>query len=91
MGGTPFEAMYYSLDGNGYYWGHTQWSTVLGVHGPDTKPLYDTLWGIRMTQPVADGVDVTLTYARQELASAYSGWTGLDDVQLLVAGVVVPF
>jgi len=47
-----------------------------------------------MTQPLADGVDMTLTYARQQ-ASSVSGngefQDAFKDVQLLVAGVVVPF
>ena len=89
IGNTPFEAMYYSLDGNGYNWSQTQWAT-LGAWGYiDDQPPYDTLWAIRMTKPVADGVDVTLTYATQQASSDWEG--GVPDVQLLVAGVVVPF
>jgi hypothetical protein len=94
LANTPFEAMYYSLDGNGYNWSQTQWAT-LGAYGyMGNGPLYDTLWAVRMTKPVADGVDVTLTYATQQGATVMGGdqepWTA-PDVKLLVAGVVVPF
>ena len=47
-----------------------------------------------MTQPLADGVDMTLTYATQQASSVSSNSQFGDifkDVQLLVAGVVVPF
>ena len=94
IGGTPFEAMYYTLDANSSNWGHTQWAPYLGWMADPSAPLYDTLWGIRMTKTVADGVDVTLAYARQE-PSSVSGNSeyqdAFEDVQLLVAGVVVPF
>jgi len=95
IGNTPFEAMYYTLDANSYNWSQTQWATYLGYIADASEPLYDTLWAIRMTQPLADGVDMTLTYARQQ-ASSVSGNSMFDDdtfkdVQLLVAGVVVPF
>jgi len=89
IGNTPFEAMYYTLDGNGSNWSQTQWATMGAWGYMDSEPLYDTLWAIRMTQPVADGVDVNLTYATQ-LASS-GGESHLPDVQLIVAGVVVPF
>jgi len=94
IGGTPFEAMYYTLDANSSNWGHTQWAPYLGWLADPSEPLYDTLWGIRMTKTVADGVDVTLTYARQEPSSASQNGEfqdAFEDVQLLVAGVVVPF
>ena len=92
IGNTPFEAMYYTLDANSYNWSQTQWATYLGYIADASEPLYDTLWAIRMTQPLADGVDMTLTYARQKAASWVNeeeDW--LPDVQLIVAGVVVPF
>jgi len=94
IGNTPFEAMYYSLDNNSSDWSQTQWATYLGYLADPSAPLYDTLWAIRMTQPLADGVDMTLTYACQQ-ASSVSGNSEFEvefpDVQLLVAGVVVPF
>jgi len=94
IGNTPFEAMYYTLDNNSTDWSQTQWATYLGYLADPSAPLYDTLWAIRMTQPVADGVDVTLTYALQQASSVSDNCEFGDafkDVQLLVAGVVVPF
>jgi len=40
-----------------------------------------------MTKPVADGVDVSFTYATQQAASS----VGLSDAKLIVGGVVVAF
>jgi len=88
IGGMPIEAMYYSLDGNGPYWNQTQWATLGSWGFMDSQPLFDTLWAVRMTKTVADGVDVNLTYATQQAAA---GESGLPDVKLIVAGVVVPF
>ena len=92
LGGMPIEAMYYSLNGNGSNWSKTQWATGDAWGFMGGEPLFDTLWAIRMTKPVADGLDVTLTYATQEAAP----WTNeevdwLPDAKLIVAGVVVPF
>jgi len=92
LGGMPIEAMYYSLDGNSPYWNQTQWATVSSwgyMGGEPGEPLFDTLWAIRMTKTVADGVDVNLTYATQQANASNSEW--LPDVKLIVAGVVVPF
>jgi len=49
---------------------------------------------VRVTKSLADGVDLNLTYARQEPSAVSSNneWDlQFPDVQLLVAGVVVPF
>ncbi len=95
IGNTPFEAMYYSLDANSYNWSQTQWAILDPAGMTGMQPLYDTLWGIRMTQAVADGVDVTLTYACQQGNAIWlppaQQYHPLDDVQLLVGGVVVAF
>jgi len=87
IGGMPIEAMYYSLDGKTPYWNQTQWATPASWGYIGTDAPYDTLWAVRMTKTVADGVDVNLTYATQQAASS----VGLSDVKLIVAGVVVPF
>jgi len=90
IGSTPFEFTYYSLDGNSEtspFWQHTQWGSYAR-----TAPPYDALWAIRATTPVADGVDVTWTYARQEVSSdGKLAYPSLDDAQVVVAGVTVPF
>ncbi|MCK4324206.1 MAG: hypothetical protein KAW89_06715, partial [Armatimonadetes bacterium] len=94
IGGTPIEFVYFALDANSAYWGQTQWATHLGWSGDPAAPLYDTLWAVRISEPLAEGIDLNLTYARQE-PSAVSGNSEFgdvfEDVQLLVAGVVVAF
>ncbi len=90
IGSTPFEAMYYTLDANSSFWGHTQWAPYLDWMADPSTPLYDTLWAVRMTKTIADGVDVTLTYARQQSSSVSDNsefGDVFDDIQLLVARV----
>jgi len=95
IGSTPFRAAYYSLDNSGTDWSRSIWSVVDADTGggADFVPI-DTLWSLGMTKEIADGVNVNLTYACQQLSSeakALDTDNILDDVQLLVAGVVVPF
>ena len=85
----PFAVAYYDIGNSSTDWSQTQWSSSYS----NDYPLYDTLWSVQTSKTVANGVNVTLTYATQELSpkanTAYRGI--LDDIQLLVAGVVVSF
>ncbi len=89
IGSTPFQAVYYEVDANSAWWRHTQWSGTM-PSGVDFAP-YDTMYGIQMTKQVADGVNVNVTYARQELNSLVPASEGLDDVQMLAAGITIGF
>ncbi|GAG52567.1 unnamed protein product, partial [marine sediment metagenome] len=92
LAGMPIEAMYYSLEGNGPYWNQTQWATMGSWGMMNDQPLFDALWAVRVTKPVADGVDVTFTYATQQAASwANEEVDWLPDAKLIVGGVVVAF
>ena len=89
IGSTPFQAVYYEVDANSAWWRHTQWGGTM-PSGVDFAP-YDTMWGIQMTKQVADGVNVNVTYARQELNSLVPASQGLNDVQMLAAGITIGF
>ncbi len=86
IGSTPFQAVYYNVDANSTWWRHTQYGSFTGDFAP-----YDALWGLQMTKEVADGVNVNVTYARQELANQLSSSPYYDDVQMLSAGLTVGF
>ena len=56
------------------------------VEGNGTTELYDQLYAVTVTKPVADGVDVTLTYGHQSAVSS----SGID-LDLVQGGVAVGF
>jgi hypothetical protein len=56
------------------------------VEGNGTTELYDQLYAVTVTKPVADGVDVTLTYGHQSPVSS----SGID-LDLVQGGVAVGF
>ncbi len=89
LASIPFQVAYYDIGNNSTNWSHTQW----GSSYSNNYPLYDTVWSVQTNKTVANGVNVTLTYAVEELsAQATSAYRSiLDDVQLVVAGVVVGF
>ena len=87
MGGTlafnlssaNIEACYYSLDSNSGQYNY--WNAYSPNNNPwDLSDLYvDNMYGVVVTVPVADGVDVAVTYAHEEPIS--SSDTPLDVVQ----------
>jgi len=92
IGSTPFQAVYYNVDANsGTWWNHTQWGQSGTYQASGDFAPYDVLWGIQMTKPVADGVNVNVTYAYQKLADQMSSYSSYDDVQMLAAGITVGF
>jgi len=70
LGSTPFTFCYYDVDLE---------------TGPGT-PAYDALYALSATRELADGVNVTFTYARQNGSSAV-----FEDLDLLQAGVQIGF
>ncbi len=70
LASTPFTICYYDVD-------YSQ--------GSGTPP-YDALMAISATKQLADGVNATFTYARQNAA-----YSGQDDLQLLQGGVTISY
>ena len=70
IGSTPFTFCYYDVD----------FETGIG------SPAYDALYALSATRELADGVNMTFTYARQNGSSV-----SYEDVDLLQAGVQIGF
>lgn len=85
---ADFQAMYYNLESNSDFWGHTLWSDYDGC-GPDNVP-YEAVFGLRMTKQVADGVNFNLVWARQQ-ARDDVGICDIEDVDLFMARVAAGF
>jgi len=81
IGGSPFTFCYYDIDANSNDWN----ANPLWGGSSSTSP-YDTLYGVSHTRELASGVNLTLTYARQEGSSSY-----YDDLELASAGIMIGF
>jgi hypothetical protein len=98
-------AQYYALSGRSMNWGNSMWgdpdgdmtrnlaASYGGVSTVDTENVpYSQLWAISVKKPIANGVDLNVTYAQELLSSATQNANpGLKDAQLLVAGIAVGF
>ena len=82
VAGLPFEVCYYSLDALApTYWNNSPLSAL----------AYDTLYAVKVTKELTNGVDCVLTYAHQTAADVPSGYTAPNDQNLLQAGIMVGF
>ncbi|MFP3903990.1 MAG: hypothetical protein ACLFWB_07090, partial [Armatimonadota bacterium] len=94
LGSTPFTLSYYDLDTTSSYsrtCGNSPdsswWDSNPYYHGyRGMDPQYDTLYGISTTQELADGVNATFTYARQDAALA-----GKEDLEMAQAAIQIGF
>jgi hypothetical protein len=88
VGKLPFQVCYYDLEDRGTsagsFWYHNSVAVANGWSGAEVP--YDALMAVSMGLPLADGVAAKLTYARQQ-----ANYSGLDDLQLLQAGVEIGF
>jgi len=88
LGKLPFQVCYYDLEDRGTdsssWWYHNSVAVAKGWSGAQVP--YDTLMAVSMGLPLSDGLAAKLTYARQN-----ANFSGLDDLQLLQAGVEIGF
>jgi hypothetical protein len=81
LGGAPFTFCYYDVDANSVDWNaNPLWS------GSASVAPYDTLYGVSHTRELADGVNLTLSYARQEGSSS-----SYADLEMASAGIMIGF
>ncbi|MFO7945686.1 MAG: hypothetical protein R6V19_02565, partial [Armatimonadota bacterium] len=97
LGSTPFTLSYYDLDavaehcGGGTWWNSNPYYYSGNFGGAPTNsnwssPPYDTLYGVSTTQELADGVNATFTYARQDAALS-----GVEDLEMAQAAIQIGF
>jgi len=88
LGKLPFKVVYYDLEDRGSsdssWWYHNSAAVAGGWSGVEVP--YDALMAASLGLPLTDGVNATLTYARQN-----ANYAGLDDLQLLQVGVALGF
>jgi hypothetical protein len=89
-----WKAQYYSLDNKSNFFGNNLFAgSALNTNFAGVAEVpYDQLWALSVKRQVANGVDITCTYARQMLSDLTgSAMPNLDDAQLVMLGVVVGF
>jgi hypothetical protein len=85
LGKPTVELAYYDLQANSSYWNESPYA---GVSGMGSEIPYDKLFSVKLSQEVADGVNLGLTYALQTANDSYSS---LDQQNMLAAQVTVGF
>jgi len=83
IGGSPFTFCYYDIDANSNDW---SCNPLFGWSGASSTAPYDTLYAVSHTREIANGVNLTLTYARQEGSSS-----SYEDLELASAGIMIGF
>jgi hypothetical protein len=87
LGKPTVELAYYDLQANSNYWAQSPYAGLEDTSEFGELP-YNKLFSVKVTQEVADGVNLGLTYALQTANDAYSS---LEQQNLLAAQVTVGF
>jgi hypothetical protein len=97
VGRQPFTFCYYDVKSCGGDWGYVPNALSAWQEWSGTESPYKALWAISTTHKLADGLDLTLTYAQERANPSYTaaadedGYPVMANQSLLQASVTLGF